>query len=77
MAKMNKNIYTSPTIPNEMIKLMGISILHVIASTLQSTSFPTPMVDETTDAYNTEQVYICVGLQIPRKCIKNFLGCRL
>ena len=41
-----------------MIKLMGISILRDIASTLQSTAFLTVMVDETTDASNTEQVTI-------------------
>ena len=45
--KRKDNVYTSP-IQNEMIKIMGISILRTIASTLQSTPFLTVMADETT-----------------------------
>jgi len=56
--KRKENKYTSPTIQNEMIKLMGMSILRDIASTLHSTPFLTVMVDETTDSSNTEQVTI-------------------
>ena len=56
--KRKENVYTSSTIQNEMIKLMGLSILRDIASTLQSTPFLTVMVDETTDASNNEQVTV-------------------
>ena len=56
LAEWLKRKYTSPTIQNEMIKIMGISILHTIASTLQSTPFLTVMADETTDIFNKEQV---------------------
>ncbi len=59
--KRKENNYTRPTIQNEMIKLMGTSILCDIASTLHSTPFLTVMVDETTDSSNTEQVifFLC------------------
>ena len=47
--KQKENVYISPTIQNEMIKLMGLLILRDIAST---TPFLTVMADETTDASN-------------------------
>ena len=56
--KQKENVYVSATIQNEMIKIMGVSILCNIVSTLQSTPFFTPMVDETTDVSNKEQVTI-------------------
>ena len=53
-----KDVYISPTIQNEMIKVMGVSLLHNIVSTLQSTPFLTAIADETTDVSNKEQVTI-------------------
>ena len=41
-----------------MIKIMGVSILRNIVSTLQSTPFLTVMADETTDVSIKEQVTI-------------------
>jgi hypothetical protein len=37
--KRKENIYTSAIIQNEMIKIMGISILRNIATALQTTPF--------------------------------------
>jgi hypothetical protein len=56
--KRKENVYTSPDIQNEIIKLMGISILRDITSQLQCTPFLTIMADETTDASNREQVTV-------------------
>ena len=58
MVETKRNVYVSATIQNEMIKTMGISILNIIVSTLQSTPFLTVMADETTDVYNKKQVTI-------------------
>ena len=49
-------MYVSPTIQNEMS--IALSILHNIASALQSAPFLTIMADETTDDSNNEQVTI-------------------
>ncbi len=45
---------------NEMVKVMALRVLREIAGSLQSASFFTVMVDETTDVSNVEQVEICV-----------------
>lgn len=52
--------YTSAAMQNEMVKVMGLSVLRSISSNLQNTSFYTVMVDETTDVANTEQVVVCL-----------------
>ena len=49
-----ENVYTSPAIQNEIIKVMGLQVLK--RSDLQSSSFLTVMADETTDSSNREQV---------------------
>ena len=54
--KRKENVYTSPTIHNEMIKLMGLSILRNIVAELQKAPFLVIMADETTDTSNREQV---------------------
>ena len=54
--KRKENVYTSPTIQNEMIKLMGLSMLRSIVTELQKAPFLSIMVDKTTDASNEEQV---------------------
>lgn len=51
-----ENVYTSPDIQNEILKLMGLQILREINSKLQCSPFLTIMADETTDASNREQV---------------------
>ena len=44
--KRKENVYTSPDIQNEVIKLMGLQILLDIASNLQCSPFLTVMADE-------------------------------
>ena len=43
---------------NEMVKVMALRILREITGNLQSSSFFTVMVDETTDVSNVEQVVV-------------------
>ena len=52
--------YTSADIQNEILKLMALQILHVVVSSIRSAPFVTFMMDETTDAFNSEQVVICL-----------------
>ena len=52
--------YTSAAMQNEMVKVMGLSILRTISGHLQTSCFYNVMVDETTDVANTEQVVICL-----------------
>ena len=61
--KRKENVYTSPTIQNEIIKLMGLSMLRNIVAELQKAPFLTIMADENTDTSNKEQVTLF--LQIP------------
>lgn len=56
--KQNENVYTSPELQNELIKVMGIHILRNISKEFQSSPFLTIMADETTDISNEEQVAI-------------------
>lgn len=51
-----ENVYTSPDIQNEVIKVMGHQVLRDIATDLQASSFLKVMADETTDSSNHEQV---------------------
>ena len=73
--KMDK--YTSHDIQNELLKIMSHYVLRGIAEQLQSSSFLTVMIDETTDVTNQEQVTIIFrmvdnDLSILRKSL---LGC--
>ena len=52
--------YTSHDIQDDMVKVMALRILREIAANLQSSSFFTVMVDETTDVSNVEQVVVCL-----------------
>ena len=54
--KRKENVYCSPDIQNEMIKLMGLQILRDITINLQQSPFLSIMADETTDKSNQEQV---------------------
>ena len=58
--KQRTDKYTSADIQNEMVKVMALRVLRKIAGSLQSASFFTVMVDETTDVSNVEQVVICI-----------------
>ena len=60
------NVYTSPEIQNEIIKVMGLHILRDVSADLQATPFLTVMADETTDSSNREQVSL--------RSMKNFLA---
>lgn len=52
LEKRKENIYTSATIQNEMIKLVGLSVLPNIVTELQRAPFLAFMADETTDTSN-------------------------
>ena len=52
--------YTSAAMQNEIVKVMGLSVLRTISEYLQNSCFYTVMVDETTDVANIEQVAICL-----------------
>ena len=57
--------YTSADIQNEILKVMSLkvmslNVLRTVVSALHSAQFVSIMVDETTDASNTEQVVICL-----------------
>ena len=58
--KQKTDKYTSGDMQNEMVKVMALRVLREIAGSLQSASFFTVMVDETTDVSNVEQVVICL-----------------
>ena len=53
--KRKEDVYTSPDVQNEVIKVMGLQVLRDIVSDLQDSPFLTIMVDETTDSSNREQ----------------------
>ena len=54
--KRKENVYTSPDIQNEIVKVMALQVLREITVDLQTSPFLTIMADETTDATNKEQV---------------------
>ena len=54
--KWKENVYTSPDIQNEIIKLMSVQVLRDVSADPQDTPFLTVMADETTDSSNQEQV---------------------
>ena len=51
--------YTAPDIQNEILQIMAWHVLREVVTSIQSASFLTLMVDETTDVSNKEQVVIC------------------
>ncbi len=53
--KRKENVYTSPDIQNEVIKLFGMTVLRVLVYEIHISPFITIMVDETTDVSNREQ----------------------
>ena len=66
---MKANRYTSPEVQNDIIKVMANHILRDVSSKLQSSSFLTVMMDETTDISNQEQVTI-----VMRRIDENFVA---
>ena len=58
--KLKTDKYTSHDMQNEIVKVMALRVLRKIAGSLQSASFFTVMVDETTDVSNVEQVVVCL-----------------
>ena len=59
--KQKTNKHKSAEMQNEMVKVMALRVLREIVEDLESTSFFTVMVDETTDdASSMEQVVICL-----------------
>ena len=58
--KRKENLYISATIQNEIIKIMGITILREIASTIRQAPFFVTMADETADIANKEQVTLII-----------------
>ena len=64
--KRKENLYTSATIQNEIIKIMGITILREIASTIRKAPFFVIMADETADIANKEQVTLIIRWVSPK-----------
>ena len=58
--KRKDNVYTSPCIQNEIIKIMGLQVLREITKNVQGSPFLTVMIDETTDITNREQVTLVI-----------------
>lgn len=58
--KRKENVYTSPEIQNEILKVMGLQILRNVAADFQDSPFLTVMADETTDSSNKEQVTLII-----------------
>jgi len=56
--KRKENVYTSPDIQNEFIKIMGDHVLQSIITEIQNSLFITVMADEITDSSNKEQATI-------------------
>ena len=57
--KKKTNKYAASDMQNEILKIMSHSVLRQIAASLQSTTFLTIVVDETTDVSNKERVVVC------------------
>jgi len=56
--KRKKDVYTSPEIQNEIIRIMAQKVLREIISDVQQSPFICVMVDETTDNSNKEQMVL-------------------
>ena len=72
--KRKENVYTSPTIQNELIKRMGIQVLRKIALDPHCSPFLTIMADETTDAPNREQVTLIIAVTNDLEVYEKFLS---
>ena len=54
--RQKENVYTSPEIQNDIIKVMGLHVLRDVSADLQASPFLTVMADEKTDSSNREHV---------------------
>ena len=60
MVKEKKGKNTYPSLKNELIKIMGLSILRDIASNIHKGVFYTIMAEKITDSSNQEQFVLCL-----------------
>ena len=51
--------YTSPQVQNELLTVMGCTVIRIISETIQKVQYFSIMADEVTDSSNKEQVVIC------------------
>ena len=72
--KRKKDVYTSPEIQNEIVKVLGVKVLRELSSSLQSSPFLTIMVDETTDVSNKEQAAIVIRRVEDFHVYEEFIG---
>ena len=72
--KRKENVYTSPEIQNEILKVMGVKILRDISLDLQSSPFLSIMVDETRDVSNNEQATVVIRWIQDFEVYEEFLG---
>ena len=71
-----KDKYVSPQIQNEILSVMGTTVLREIASTIRCAQYFALMVDEVTDSSNKEQVLICLELWMKDfSVMKTLLAC--
>ena len=64
--KRKENVYRSPDIQNEIVKVMGIKLLRILSCDLQHSPFLAIMVDEMTDISNKEQATVVI------RCVETF-----
>ena len=55
-----KKKYTSPDIQNELLRIMGLTVLRDMASCVKQNTFFTLMADEVADVSNKEKMAICL-----------------
>lgn len=72
--KRKENVYTSPEIQNEIVKVLGVRVLRELSSSLQSSPFLAIMVDETTDVANKEQAAIVIRWVESFHVFEEFIG---
>lgn len=72
--KRKENVYTSPVIQNEIVKVMGVKVLRDLSRDLQRSPFLTIMVDETTDISNREQATVVIRYVEDYEVHEEFLG---
>ncbi|KAJ8032513.1 Zinc finger MYM-type protein 1 [Holothuria leucospilota] len=58
--KKKRDKYTSRDIQNEIVRIMATDILRDIADSVSDAKFFSSLADECTDAFNKEQLTICL-----------------
>ena len=69
-----KQTFTSPSIQNELLKIMSNNIVRNIADQIRACKYYSIMVDETSDITNQEQATICIRYVKDLECHEEFLG---